>query len=408
MMYLYNGVQLPALPEWDRETYPYAMIVASLDRTVYFLVVYEQERMCDDDSGLTSLSGYGCIYESDGNSWLEEATHYSGYAVWANYDVCYETDGTVYTYLAASTPIPVGGSIPEQTFLGMLLAQFGVIPHVMGKGAFGGVRKYPMGPLASPPMPFPSSYSHTSTWVEISFNNVPGNLNRTYLWSDGKNLYYSNAADQYILHGDTWVEKTWNWNHSQLSPDHTPRIYTANYVWTDGKNMYCHIGLAADMNYILDGDTWVEKNWNVNIAGGNIWSDGINIYSINSTINYILKNGIWVEMTWGGENPHSSGPSIWSDGFNIYRYELFGHHYVLNSNTWVEISWNISSDILESDIWSDGDNVYYSDGSKQYVLKDGIWVEKTWNGVTSFIATNVWSDGKSIYMQSGDKHYILK
>jgi hypothetical protein len=26
--YLYNGVQLPPLPEWDREKYPYAVIVA--------------------------------------------------------------------------------------------------------------------------------------------------------------------------------------------------------------------------------------------------------------------------------------------------------------------------------------------------------------------------------------------
>lgn len=26
MNYLYNGVKLPALPEWDKETYPYAVI----------------------------------------------------------------------------------------------------------------------------------------------------------------------------------------------------------------------------------------------------------------------------------------------------------------------------------------------------------------------------------------------
>lgn len=135
MEYLYNGVQLPVLPEWDKSVYPYAYITrgASPRRLILTstrLVAYDANGRC-----LSNINYL--IYELIDGEWIEATYAGTFYPLWCSEDLYYssavaDVGGTL--YLAASTPIPVGGSIPEQTFLGMLIAQFGVIPHVMGKG----------------------------------------------------------------------------------------------------------------------------------------------------------------------------------------------------------------------------------------------------------------------------------
>ena len=56
-------------------------------------------------------------------------------------------------------------------------------------------------------------------------------------------------------------------------------------------------------------------------------------------------------------------------------------------NTWVEKSWSGLTSFSGAYIWTDGDNVYYSNGTiKQYVLNKSTstWTAKTWSGLTSF------------------------
>lgn len=62
--YLYNGVELPALPEWDKETYPYAVI------TGYSNELFEQY---PDAPRHTN-----CLFVSDKPYWLTQGTIYGG------------------------------------------------------------------------------------------------------------------------------------------------------------------------------------------------------------------------------------------------------------------------------------------------------------------------------------------
>lgn len=122
--YLYNGVRLPALPEWDREAYPYAVICDSSSITApeqyrLFVSAYPFVRNGDNERITTSVvdsEGFNwyCTIESRLSSTMlnvwtdfDEITFTSAFSqkgVWANHDIL-DANGEV--YLAASTPIPI-------------------------------------------------------------------------------------------------------------------------------------------------------------------------------------------------------------------------------------------------------------------------------------------------------------
>lgn len=59
------------------------------------------------------------------------------------------------------------------------------------------------------------------------------------------------------------------------------------------------------------------------------------------------------------------------------------------------------------DIWSDGEKVYYSNGSAHYERQGNRWVAKTWEGLSSFSGRNVWTDGTNVYYSAYQTHYKL-
>ena len=50
------------------------------------------------------------------------------------------------------------------------------------------------------------------------------------IWTDGKDIFYSSSAGQFVLDKETstWVAKTW----SGFIPT------TGEYIWSDGENTY--------------------------------------------------------------------------------------------------------------------------------------------------------------------------
>ena len=126
--YLYNGVRLPKLPEWDKETYPYAVIGYMVNLKVAYLFCGEVEFKISvgtlgspdtvflHPTATTTILIYS--YEHGQSGWTEipplksEYAEYevvwsatpNNYFAWANHDVLNE-DNTV--YLIASEPIPV-------------------------------------------------------------------------------------------------------------------------------------------------------------------------------------------------------------------------------------------------------------------------------------------------------------
>ena len=116
--YSYNGVDLPALPQWDKEKFPYACIGYLYKNLSYhddiYLFVGTEKFVCDADNLVSAqyidsewvptkyyiykLSSSGLAWE-----WFTDPDYRMITPFWANHDVTQK--GTV--FLAASEPVPV-------------------------------------------------------------------------------------------------------------------------------------------------------------------------------------------------------------------------------------------------------------------------------------------------------------
>ena len=110
--YSYNGVVLPPLPEWDKETYPYAFINASIGKV---LKVSKEPALYGPYKpvGGASLIYWGAnktsvlsngVWGSFGEE-SDSSNSASTSKIWSNHDIINTEDGSV--YLAASEPVPV-------------------------------------------------------------------------------------------------------------------------------------------------------------------------------------------------------------------------------------------------------------------------------------------------------------
>ena len=144
--YLYNGVELPALPEWDKAKYPYAVIgtfttyggddgftlltnkrlwllkepyvLGSKFGALYYIKT--PETLANPEAG-TTYCYFNCLEENNYAVWEffeEKEADGNGMTInapeWSNYDV-YTTDGTL--YLAASEPVPVTPDLDPTSWL---------------------------------------------------------------------------------------------------------------------------------------------------------------------------------------------------------------------------------------------------------------------------------------------------
>ena len=106
--YLYNGVRLPALPEWDREMYPYLLMVHYFS-TEFLYALQDIPVFLSETSVKTQITGptihVATLVDSAWKTFQKEQSNsLLGTPTWANFDLPKE-DGTV--YLAASEPVPV-------------------------------------------------------------------------------------------------------------------------------------------------------------------------------------------------------------------------------------------------------------------------------------------------------------
>ncbi len=119
----------------------------------------------------------------------------------------------------------------------------------------------------------------------------------------------------------------------------------------------------------------------------------------------------FVATSFSGDIPNFNGIYVWSDGENIY-YSNLSAQYVFdkNTSTWVIKEWTAPSGSFTGDfIWTDGEYYYYSAGANQYVLDKATstWSNKTWTGLTDFTRDNIWTDGENIYYSNGADQYVL-
>ncbi len=115
---LYNGVELPELPEWDRAAYPYAILQElngncrlNVSSKPLYAFAYSSGKVVA--TAPEDAEGYNYeVYASNPGSWAGPYYGVSAQGVmpilWANYDVYFE-DGTF--YLAATDPVPVSSDL---------------------------------------------------------------------------------------------------------------------------------------------------------------------------------------------------------------------------------------------------------------------------------------------------------
>ncbi len=182
-------------------------------------------------------------------------------------------------------------------------------------------------------------------------------------------------------------------------------------VWTDGENIYYSCGTRQ---YELNKETftWIEKVWDIELAGRSIWTDGENIYYSSGTYQYELnkETNTWEQKSWNGFSK-ITGTCVWTDGENIY-YSYGTRQYELNkeTDTWESKKWLGYSSFDGSNIWTDGENFYYSSGynTYQYELnkETDTWEQKSWNGFSD-LSSSIWTDGENIYYSYGTYQYEL-
>lgn len=117
----------------------------------------------------------------------------------------------------------------------------------------------------------------------------------------------------------------------------------------------------------------------------------------------------WSSKEWKNLE-HFIGYYVWTDGNNIY-YSDGSSNYVLNktNSTWEAKTWNGLTNLNGNCIWTDGTNIYYSYDTEQYVLdkSTSTWTTKTWSGLTNFFGSDIWTDGNNIYYSYGSSQYVL-
>ena len=226
-----------------------------------------------------------------------------------------------------------------------------------------------------------------------------------------------------------------------LTFDNTPTEGSVNPVTSEGIKAYIdsskgttytageNITISPN-NMISAIDTTYTAGDNIIISENNVISsttdvsgtdDGTNWTSL--TINNDTKaipQGVeiiegdpnkWVEKTWTGLT-NFTGNQVWTDGENIY-YSLQSKQYVLNKETsiWTQKTWSGLTSFVGDSIWTDGKNIYHSSGSadRNYVLIDGsYWTPKSWSGYSQISGNNIWTDGNNIYFSGGDSQTQYK
>ena len=117
---LYNGVELPELPEWDKVAYPYACIAKISGN---YRAIFSQTILVHNATvNVTNVKSPNLRYELSNGEWvaLSETGAFTipGKQTWTSYDILNE-DGTV--FLAASEPVPVEDAFTKGYHVGAAL-----------------------------------------------------------------------------------------------------------------------------------------------------------------------------------------------------------------------------------------------------------------------------------------------
>lgn len=220
----------------------------------------------------------------------------------------------------------------------------------------------------------------------------------------------TNAADGSLAVVATmkkgFVEKTWN----------GMTFSNGECIWTDGENVYYSEG---ETQYVLYGDTWETKEWKglTTFYGYRTWTNGENTYySDGIGYSYILNGDTWEEITFeysqytvlDGNNifTHNGNAYFTTEVYNPSTGSTTYHLFKLSNNVW-SLLWTLDNLWSTYGVWSDGKNLYYCDnGTWDPVTSSVVYgiyrlgygtKEKVSSASMSVNRDSFWADGNTLY-----------
>lgn len=224
--------------------------------------------------------------------------------------------------------------------------------------------------------------------------------------------------------------------------DHTASPYVGytffygDRAWTDGTDTY-----IGNYKYNTSTNTWTYIDWQISgyslhIVGDYVWSDGTDVYYLApSNVSHITSSpsfkfdkstNTWI--SWGSAAPDgwvaADGRKVWTDGTNVYYSDgTKQYQWDKTNKQWSEKTWMYADEwaVVTSNFYGDKlitiDNTVYArwyrsgQGIKIYFLNEnGSWAE-TGNDTTSFVNTllfigtpDIFTDGSNIYASDWVSH----
>ncbi|HIU06668.1 MAG TPA: hypothetical protein IAC46_03685 [Candidatus Onthoplasma faecigallinarum] len=299
-----------------------------------------------------------------------------------------------------------------------------------------------------------TAYASSNTSMSDTTALLPRNEN---LLENGDFKLNSNGKDSYtgIVYGfDNWK----GLRYDSVVSSHNNGILIAGTTRDSGICQYvsCPLIYVTDCTFSLSINIleltqpvrlWLRSNtWNsyknIVISEPGIHSFSVDVPKLTSTLQlvYYLDFSVntassyscvvdWCKLEYGStatpyysQNnfdvykwiPYSinvdmfSSSQLWTDGFNLFHSDgSYQYVFDFDNFTWNIISWNIAG-LDSSYIFGDGTNYYCFLGSGFVLNRSTMeWDPISLNVDGYFYGWNFWSDGSDVYYSSGTNHYIF-
>ncbi len=125
----------------------------------------------------------------------------------------------------------------------------------------------------------------------------------------------------------------------------------------------------------------------------------------------LLQEPKWSKRQWE-QIVSGYGEDIWANGDNVYYSNgTQQYQFIKDYNCWFTIGWGLNFPEYGYDVWQSGTDVYYSHGESHLKLNTTAselqWDKQTWKGLTDFDGHNIWTNDSEIYYSCGTTQYQL-
>ena len=242
------------------------------------------------------------------------------------------------------------------------------------------------------------------SWESVSFEGVT-QFRGDMVWDDGTDRYLNYQNQDYKFNKDT---KTWE----AVTFTGLTNVNAA-WIWHDEANTYYSDG-SNHYKFNPSTKTFNVKEWNYSVNGGGIWNCDSQVYYTYKGNNYKLNKETdnWEKIETSSSLDCYTG-DIYVFNNKAYYTDEYKKLFSINTENLnlkeISLSGSISVDLR--DVWSDGDNYYYSflsDTNYHYKINfETSRLESVWSSSFSARGRDIWSAGSDVYATTGGSLYLL-